>query len=443
MCLLAGCGGPEPQSPSSTATLECPAPIGPLQRENCTDVGEDFGALSVAGALKLAGTGPDADQRIEAIRAAGALANALKEERLELCAQYDACKVAPAEHAARDRALSDLMNALIKLWDGRQFGQPDGVARFHQSVLALSVRLGGKRAPSGPAPVAPAAAPARAHVVGADKLVRIESPALSFKGEAGSVTVAAQDQASHDALRGTADALELLPSHRYQIRVLGGYAPAAPPLIHPGDELVARVKYRTTEPAELYVALRSLEDPEALDSTTSWKLAAKESGSKEAAFTAAPGASGFYLAVGARTAGPIDLDDVELVRSGKPIAAARFEIDEPAVPRGAELHEPLLQTSCTPSATKPLAGNRSLRCNADAPGRQSAVKGDFVTLGMPAGHLFIAVRGSTGDRALLRTLSLEGGRTLDATLAEKADLIIGLAGPGTATIRSVEVSSPP
>ncbi len=41
---------------------------------------------------------------------------------------------------------------------------------------------------------------------------------------------------------------------------------------------------------------------------------------------------------------------------------------------------------------------------------------------------------------MLRTLSLEGGRSVDATVSEGAELVVGLVGPGSATIRAVEMT---
>src|SRR5262249_33844138 len=162
----------------------------------------------------------------------GALANELKEQRIALCTQYNACKVPPAEHAARDRTLSDLMSALIKLWDSRQLGQPDGVAKFHDGVVALARKLGGPALPGRSGPPAPPAAPGPPppRVVGVDRLAKLESSALSFKSADGAVTVASEDESAsaHDALRGSGDALGLAPQHRYQIRVLGAYTPASP-----------------------------------------------------------------------------------------------------------------------------------------------------------------------------------------------------------------------
>ncbi|HMY20934.1 MAG TPA: hypothetical protein PKA58_31640, partial [Polyangium sp.] len=55
-------------------------------------------------------------------------------------------------------------------------------------------------------------------------------------------------------------------------------------------------------------------------------------------------------------------------------------------------------------------------------------------------HLFITVRSASGEeRALLRTMSLEGGRSIDAKIGDDSTFVIGLVGPGSATIQAVEV----
>lgn len=124
LALLSACGGSveaPPSAPTSSVLaaggekLECPAPIGSVPREDCTAVADDFGALSVAGSLKLAGSGRDADARIEAIRSAAALANMLKEQRVSLCELHDECKVTSDDHAAKDKLLAGTMRALIDL----------------------------------------------------------------------------------------------------------------------------------------------------------------------------------------------------------------------------------------------------------------------------------------------------------------------------------------
>jgi hypothetical protein len=123
------------------------------------------------------------------------------------------------------------------------------------------------------------------------------------------------------------------------------------------------------------------------------------------------------------TGGAVDLDDVELLRGGKLLAAARGE--------GAA--DPAVKTDCSPSPDRPIAGKGSLRCQ---PGN-----GERITLGRPEGYLAVVLRDSAGERATLRTLSLQGGRSVDAALVEDGgELVITLVGAGSATIEQIEVT---
>jgi hypothetical protein len=430
LALLAlGCGSQtEPQIPEPGGEISCPAPIDTIVRENCTAIADDFGALSFRGALQVAGSSRGSEQRIDAIQQAGILATAIKDRRVRLCEDHNACKVSPKDHVAEDKRLTDLMKALIDTWDNRKFANPDGVAQFSAAVGALQGRLQGAR-PGGPQ-TAKAGASATAASgaaqdwtrINADTLANVQAPGVTFTPGQGTITVTTAAGAARDVLRSAPEQLQLKGGQRYQIRVSGTYSPTVPALIAPGDDISVRLKYRTTQASDLVVALRSLEDPDATDTTTSWSLTAGASGSQEATFTANPGASGFYVGIGVRGSGTIDLDDIELIRGGTPVAAVRAEAAS----------EPSVATSCAVSSTKPLAGKSSLRCEAGT--------GDRLTIGLPPGYLYMAVRGrSSGERAALRTLSLEGGRSLDAALAEDAEFVVGLAGAGTATLRTIEI----
>ncbi len=419
--LAIACGSPESGGPPpKTPRIACPDPIGSIPPESCAEIADDFGALSVAGALKLAGTGPEAEARISAIRAAGALGNLLKEKRVGVCEQYNACKLRPADLAARDKELFELMRALLDLWDKRRFSDAGGVARFHDELRALHRKLDGKSGDPDEAPAAGAApAAATAREVPGEALARVDGPGLSFKAEAGVVTATAAGEGSREILRSRPDSLPLEKGHRYQITIAGAYAPPAAPLFGRGDEVRVKLRYRAGAAAEISVGLRSLEDVD-WNEAASVKKVDKGEGSLEASLTASSNASGVYLVVGARGAA-VDLDELEITRGDKLLAAARAEAPD----------EPLVKTRCAPSTKKPLAGTKSFHCEAPAP--------DLLTVGAPASYLTVAVRAGGSERASLSTVSLEGGRTIDAALPERGELVIGLAGPGTATVRSVGV----
>jgi hypothetical protein len=229
--------------------------------------------------------------------------------------------------------------------------------------------------------------------------------------------VASSAEGKREALLSKADTFVLPAGHRYRIKISGSYRPAAPPLVSPGDELVARFKYRAEGEATLHVALRSLEDPEAAESTESWRAASGEKGAKEVKLTADSQQTGFYLGVGVKGA-PVEITDLELLRGGKVLVVGR-----PG--------EPGAKTDCV-AAAKPVAGAKPMKC---APG-----DGDRVTLAQPEGYVIIALRDATGLRASLRALSLEGGRSLDAAVSDQAQLAVTLVGSGSATIERIEVT---
>jgi hypothetical protein len=427
--LAAACGPPsEASAPSAAGSasaaaaapvpagppIECAPPIGKIPSENCTEIAEDFSALNLSDSLRLAGSSRESEPKIEAIRAAAALANSLKEQRVALCESYNKCKVSAADHASRDQSLASGMRSLIDLWNKRNFSRIDQVVRFRDGVKGIEARVGGGASDS--APSKPKS------LRGDDALAVVEGAGLSFKHEGGAVSATATGAGNRVALRGKSEALGLAGGHHYRFKLTGSFSPASPALIAPGDEMTVRLKYRAQQGGELFVALRSLEDPESTESTTTWKVAAGEQGAKETKLTADAGSSGFYLGAGLVGSGNVDLDDLELLRGGKVVAAARAEADGEAG----------VKQDCMVIGEKPLGGSKSFRCKAGS--------GDLLSLGIPASYLFLSLRGPLGDKATLKTLSLEGGRSVDATVSEDTELVLGLVGAGTVSIRGVELT---
>jgi hypothetical protein len=386
--------------------MTCPAPLGEIPKEDCHEIADDFGALDVSGALTLAGQGRDAGPRVEAVRAVASLAASIKEQRVKLCEQYVKCKVPVADHEAQDKVLTGAMRSLIDLWNKRRFSGTNEVVRFRQSVRALDLRVNGDPAAGAPAPVAK---PPRAFKAEA-ALARIEDPGIAFRMAGDALGVSAEGKGSRDALRTKGDVVTLVGGHRYRVKVAGEYAPKAEPLVGPGQEVVARVKYRATQPAELIFALRSLEDMDGNENAETFKVAPNDRGQRDVKLTADPQQSGFFVAVMAKGA-PVEIEQVDFTVGGKhkgvAAGSSQPEPGAPATPR----------IRCTP-------GSR-----------------DCISWGMPTGYLQLTLRDSAGERSTLRTLSLQGGRSVDAALREDGgELVITLVGAGSATIQTIEVT---
>lgn len=419
--VLAACGGPQGGAQSAAGTegeVSCPAPIGTIARENCADVSADFGALNVDGALKTAGSSKGSEERIEAIKAAGELAARLKERRVELCTNYNACKMSLAEHNAEDERLAGLMAELIKTWDERNFQDPEGPSQLTTKVKTLVVKFDGQAAD---APTPTSEVKPSALKVPGDKLNQISGAGLKFSAISGGISVAATTEGARDVLKISASDLKASSGNRYLIHITGSYTPASPPLINAGDDLTVKFKYRATQAGSGYVALRSLEDPEASESTSPFEVAKAGSGEQQVTLTAAPGSSGFYVGIGSKTT-ELDFDDIEVVRGGSVIATAQAE----------SAKEANVESLCSSGGSKPIAGKASFICPAGTK--------DGLTIGRPQSHMFITVRtGSGDDRSMLRMMSLEGGRSIDAKISDDSNLVIGLVGPGSAVIQAVQI----
>jgi hypothetical protein len=392
--------------------MTCPAPIGVVPKEDCGAIAADFGSLRVDGALAHAGTGKEADAKLEAIHAVSALAQSIKDQRVKLCDAYTRCHVPLAEHDAQDQALTRTMTQLIDLWNKRHFSRFDEVVRFRDTVRALDKALNG--GPEGlPVPLQPP------RTLKADAaLARVELPDVAFRIEAGALTIGSTNAAApeREALIGNTEALALSSGHRYRLRVSGTYRPASPPLIAPGDEITVKVTYRADREGTIVLALRSLEDPDASESTETIHTAAHERATKEVKLTADPRQTGFSLGLAA-AGSPVEIDALEVLRDGRSVVVANAG-------------DPAVQTSCIPG--RAVGGK-------PAPLACKAGDGDAITLGKPAGFLVLGVRDATGKRASTRTLSLEGGRSVDAAVGEDARLYVGLSGAGAATIEQVEI----
>lgn len=419
--VLAACGGAQGGAQSAAGTegeVSCPAPIGTIARENCAEISSDFGALNVDGALKTAGSSKGSEERTEAIKAAGELASRLKERRVEVCTNYNACKMALTEHNAEDERLAGLMSELIKAWDERNFQHPDGPNQLKNRVKELAFKFDGQStdATVGTSEVKPSVLK-----VSGDKLSQINGAGLKFSAASGSISVEATTEGPRDVLKASARDLQASSGNRYLIHVTGSYTPASSPLIKPGDDLIVKFKYRTAAAGSGYVALRSLEDPEAGESTSSFEIAKAGAGEQQVTVSAAPGSSGFYVGIGSKTTA-FDFDDIEIVRAGSVIATAQAE----------SAKEANVESACTSGGSKPIAGKASFICPAGSK--------DALTIGRPQSHMFITVRTGSGDeRSLLRMMSLEGGRSIDAKISDDSSLVIGLVGPGSALIQGVQI----
>jgi hypothetical protein len=162
----AACGGPNgsgPQAPAGEVYSEytCPDPIGKIVREDCSKSQLKYDGKSFEGSVNAMGVGASASYKESAVREADALVALLKEQRGQLCNNFNTCKLTVAEYREDQRKLDDSFVALMTLKDRMSNLDADGAQKLLAEIR--SIRAGARvenAAPqaSGSPPVAAASA---------------------------------------------------------------------------------------------------------------------------------------------------------------------------------------------------------------------------------------------------------------------------------------------
>src|SRR3974390_1291264 len=90
--LVAACGASTPSTGNGYQEYECPAPIGRIVREDCSRSALRYEGTTFQGSVGIQGVGASASYKDEAIRQADALVSLLKEQRVQLCNDFNNCK---------------------------------------------------------------------------------------------------------------------------------------------------------------------------------------------------------------------------------------------------------------------------------------------------------------------------------------------------------------
>lgn len=100
----------------------CPPPIGPIVRENCAASTLRYDGVHFDGAAGFSTFSAKATYQDSAIREADALVAMLKEQRGQLCQNFNTCKLSLSEFRERQRVLDDSYVALLALRDASSNG---------------------------------------------------------------------------------------------------------------------------------------------------------------------------------------------------------------------------------------------------------------------------------------------------------------------------------
>lgn len=143
------------EKPSTTPSsryseYRCPAPIGPIVREDCTTQALRYEGTSFSASVGVGGVGAQGSYTERATREADALVQLLKEQRVSLCNDFNTCKMTVAEYRAEAQRADDSFVALIALKE--KMAQID--AQGATAILAEIQRIRARRSSvtSEPAP---------------------------------------------------------------------------------------------------------------------------------------------------------------------------------------------------------------------------------------------------------------------------------------------------
>lgn len=132
----------------------CPAPIGPIVRDDCEVYETRYEALKVELGVTFAGFGVGVKAGDEAIRDPSELLQVLALQTMSLCRDFNACRVDPDDYRRRRVAMDDKYAAIVALTE--QLRAADDTATRRQIVASLVEVIqrpldapGPKAAPSG------------------------------------------------------------------------------------------------------------------------------------------------------------------------------------------------------------------------------------------------------------------------------------------------------
>lgn len=152
--LLAGaaCGGASPRAGGGYEEYECPAPVGPIVREDCAQSALRYDAIEFSGSVGVSGVAEgSASYKETALRQADRLVAMLKEHRVALCNDFNTCKLTTTEYREEKGRLDDSFVALAALQDRVEQMDAEGASRLLAELQAIRSRVtssGGSASPT-------------------------------------------------------------------------------------------------------------------------------------------------------------------------------------------------------------------------------------------------------------------------------------------------------
>lgn len=152
-----GAGGPGPDQRHKYEEFDCPPPIGKIFREDCEKSALQYQGESFQGSVGAAGVGASAEYRQTAIREADALVQLLKEQRTNLCNNFNTCKLTVPEYREEQELLDDSFVALMALKDKMAAMDAQGATLLLEELRSIRTKAREAKHTAPPADLPPVA----------------------------------------------------------------------------------------------------------------------------------------------------------------------------------------------------------------------------------------------------------------------------------------------
>jgi len=182
VAVMPACASGPGRSGNGYQEYECPPPIGKIVREDCSRSALQYEGTSFQASAGAAGIGASASYKEDAIRQADALVSMLKEQRVQLCNDFNTCKISVAEYRGDQQRLDDSYVALLALRDKMAQIDAEGAAKLLAEIQRIRMATRGGGAPMATTTSAPSSAAAAADLgqraLGRWRLVQRDEQAL-------------------------------------------------------------------------------------------------------------------------------------------------------------------------------------------------------------------------------------------------------------------------
>lgn len=154
--VLSACGPSNPNGRSGSngeyQEYSCPPPIGKIVREDCSKSALQYDGVKFAGSAGVANAGVKGSYEESATRQADELISNMKEQRVQLCHDFNTCKMTVSEYRTEQARIQGAFTALLSLKDRLRTMDSEAAKGLVTEITNIRLGLMDKKEATGPGP---------------------------------------------------------------------------------------------------------------------------------------------------------------------------------------------------------------------------------------------------------------------------------------------------